>query len=241
VRFDPSNNSSSFFTLKIGVHSNCVPVLSCTRHADALPELSRPLKQGCEAMKQLILPALICLLIGAGSVVALEVEPVTETQPEPSLRSLQASIESLQQQVAELKLESSRQSALIKQQADLIARLEQGSPFRTVPVNTRPTFPTYTPQTPRPYQNLLVPPQQWWNGPEIEHPSAAIPNMPKGTQQRWINGMPFYFVPCTTSVQTAFTSPAPATAKAASSAGALILPGEVDSPQTPGTSRVPAP
>jgi len=197
-------------------------------------------------MKQLILPVLTCLLIGAGSVVALEVEQLTETQPEPTLRSLQTSIRSLDLQVAELKLESSRQLTLIRQQADLIARLEQSSPFRTVPVNTRPTFPTYTPQTPGPYQNLQVPLQQWWNGPEIEHPSAAIPNMPKGTQQRWINGMPFYLVPCTTSVQTAFSSPVPATTNAPSfirnaTAGALILPGEVDSSLERGTSPVPAP
>ena len=196
-------------------------------------------------MKQLILPVLTCLLIGAGSVVALEVEPVTETQPEPSLRSLQTSIESLQQQVAELKLESSRQSALIRSQADLIAKLEQNFPYpTTVPVNTRPTFPTYTPQTPGPYYQLQVPPQQWWNRADVEHPSAAIPNMPKGTQQRWINGMPFYLVPCTTSVQTAFTSPVAATTKVPkyirnATAGALILPGEVDLSQTSGTSPAP--
>jgi hypothetical protein len=126
---------------------------------------------------------------------------------------LQASIESLQKQVAELNVESSRQSALIRQQADVITKLEQNSPFPTAPLNTLPTFPTYTPQTPGPYQYLRVPAQQWWNGAEVEHPSAAIPNMPKGTQQSWINGMPFYFVPCTTSVQTAFTSPIPKTGR----------------------------
>jgi|GEM_PF-3390955 hypothetical protein len=197
-------------------------------------------------MKRLTLPVLTCLLIGAGSVVALEVEQVKETQPEPSLQSLQTSIELLQQQIADLKVESSRQSALIRQQADVIAKLEQSLPFSTVPVNTVPTFRTYTPRTPGPYQHLQPPVQQWWNEAEPDHPSAAIPNMPKGTQQRWINGMPFYFVPCTTSVQTAFTSPVPATSKTPSfirnaTAGALILPGEVDSPQESGTSPVPAP
>jgi hypothetical protein len=197
-------------------------------------------------MKQLILPVLTCLFIGAGSVVALEVEQVKETQPEPSLRSLQASIESLQQQVAELKLESSRQSALIKQQTDLITKLEQNRPYPIVPVTKRPLFPSNTPGMSGPYQYLQAPARQWWIGAEIEHPSAAIPNMPKGTQQRWINGMPFYLVPCTTSVQTAFISPVPATTKAPSfirnaTAGALILPGEVDSSQERGTSPVPAP
>lgn len=177
-------------------------------------------------MKRLTFPALMCLLLATGSVaVCLDVGAEEKARPAASEQTLEERIRVLEVRITELQMESSRQAAVIKRQSETILKLEQRPRFST--------FPVYTPQNPVPFQNLPLPGGSLQNAQPVlpNHPSTAIPNMPQGTQQHWINGMPFYIVPCTLGVPVTQSSAAPPSTKVApvfrnAIAGTVVLPDE---------------
>lgn len=143
-------------------------------------------------MKRLSVPLLICVLLTtAGTAVSLETD--VDADPAAESASVEERLQALEEKITQLELESSRQKMLIERQAETIRKLEQSPAYSAFP-----TF--YTPQKSVPFHPL--PNTQ---SPVPQHPSTGIPNMPKGTRQHWINGMPFYIVPCSTSEPVAQT------------------------------------
>ena len=138
-------------------------------------------------MKRLCVPLLICACLATAST-AVSLETDVENEPKPSAlrHRVEERLQALEEQVRKLELESSRQSMVIERQAETIRKLKQSPAVRA--------FPVSTPQNRVPHYPL--PEAQ---SPVPQHPSTAIPpHMPQGTEQRWINGMPFYLIPCST-------------------------------------------
>lgn len=154
-------------------------------------------------MKRLTAPVVICLLFVVAATACEELDLDLEdsiADSSPRTTELQSQVDALQQQVAELTLESQRQARLVQRQAEVIERLEARLTALPTPVFVpQPIVPQYQP-------GQAVPPefQQWWDRewrrpsrPKWmpQHPSAQTPAMPRGTQQGAINGVPFYIIP----------------------------------------------